>query len=80
MPFFVKMARCRLAICDSFPRNYSSSVNLSAGIRVIAGVYHIQNVNACDIQLKHWMKRFHAVLRLGAWKIIWLVKMVGALG
>jgi len=36
-------------------------VNLSAGIRVIAGVYHIQNVNAYDSRLKQWMKRFHGV-------------------
>ena len=36
-------------------------VNLSAGIRVIAGVCHIQNVNACDSRLKQWMKRFHGV-------------------
>lgn len=34
-------------------------VNLSAGIRVIAGAYHIQNVNAYDSRLKQWMKRFH---------------------
>ncbi|SDZ22613.1 ISXO2-like transposase domain-containing protein [Nitrosomonas sp. Nm58] len=34
-------------------------VNLSAGIRVIAGVYHIQNVNSYDSRLKQWMKRFH---------------------
>ncbi|SCZ85908.1 hypothetical protein NSMM_460001 [Nitrosomonas mobilis] len=37
------------------------SVNLSAGIRVIAGVYHIQNVNAYDSRLKQRMKRFHGV-------------------
>ena len=37
------------------------SVNLSAGIRVIAGVYHIQNVNAYDCLLKQWMERFHGV-------------------
>lgn len=36
-------------------------VNLSAGIRVIAGVYHIQNVNAYDSRLKQWMLRFHGV-------------------
>lgn len=36
-------------------------VNLSAGIRVIAGVYHVQNVNAYDSRLKGWMKRFHGV-------------------
>ncbi len=37
-------------------------VNLSAGIRVIAGVFHIQNVNAYDSRLKQWMKRFHGVV------------------
>ena len=36
-------------------------VNLSAGIRVIAGVYHVQNVNAYDSRLKEWMRRFHGV-------------------
>jgi hypothetical protein len=28
---------------------------------VIAGVYHIQNVNAYDSRLKGWMHRFHGV-------------------
>ncbi len=37
------------------------SVNLSFGIRVIAGVFHIQNINAYDSRLKHWMERFHGV-------------------
>lgn len=36
-------------------------VNLAAGIRVIAGVYHVQNVNAYDSRLKEWMRRFHGV-------------------
>jgi transposase-like protein len=36
-------------------------VNVSAGQRVIAGVYHIQNVNAYDSRLKNWMRRFHGV-------------------
>jgi len=36
-------------------------VNLTAGIRVIAGVYPIQNVNAYDSRLKLWMRRFHGV-------------------
>lgn len=36
-------------------------VNLSAGIRVIARVYHVQNVNAYDSRLKEWMRRFHGV-------------------
>ena len=37
------------------------ALNLSAGIRVLAGAYHIQNVNAYDSRLKGWMKRFHGV-------------------
>jgi transposase-like protein len=36
-------------------------VNLTAGIRVIAGVYHVQNVNAYDSRLKDWMRRFKGV-------------------
>ena len=36
-------------------------VNLSAGIRVIAGVYHVQNVNAYDCRLKDWLRRFKGV-------------------
>jgi len=36
-------------------------VNLAQGIRVIAGVYHVQNVNAYDSRLKTWMSRFHGV-------------------
>jgi transposase-like protein len=36
-------------------------VNLAAGIRVVANVYHIQNVNAYDSRLKGWMQRFHGV-------------------
>ena len=36
-------------------------INLAQGIRVVAGVYHIQNVNAYDSRLKSWMKRFHGV-------------------
>lgn len=36
-------------------------VNVSAGQRVLAGVYHIQNVNAYDSRLKNWMRRFHGV-------------------
>jgi len=37
------------------------ALNLSKGIRVLAGVYHIQNVNAYDSRLKMWMLRFHGV-------------------
>jgi transposase-like protein len=36
-------------------------VNLAAGIRVIARVYHIQNVNAYGSRLKTWMRRFNGV-------------------
>ncbi len=36
-------------------------VNLSAGIRVVEAVFHIQNVNAYDSRLKGWMRRFHGV-------------------
>lgn len=37
------------------------AVNLTAGIRVVGGAYHIQNVNAYDSRLKQWMARFHGV-------------------
>lgn len=36
-------------------------VNVSAGRRVVAGVFHIQNVNAYDSRLKNWIRRFHGV-------------------
>lgn len=36
-------------------------VKQSAGIRVLAGVYHVQNVNAYTSRLKTWMRRFHGV-------------------
>lgn len=36
-------------------------VNLAAGQRVVAAVYHVQNVNAYDSRLKEWMRRFHGV-------------------
>lgn len=36
-------------------------VNLSAGVRVIAGVFHIQNVNAYDSRYKQWMQRFKGI-------------------
>ena len=36
-------------------------INLSAGIRVVAKVYHVQNVNAYDSRLKTWIRRFHGV-------------------
>jgi transposase-like protein len=37
------------------------AVNLSKGVRVLAGVYHIQNANAYHSRLKGWMRRFHGV-------------------
>jgi len=37
------------------------ALNLSAGIRVLVSVYHLQNVNAYDSRLKMWMERFHGV-------------------
>lgn len=36
-------------------------VNLAAAQRVVAGAYHVQNVNAYDSRLKQWMRRFHGV-------------------
>ncbi len=36
-------------------------IKLSAGIRIVAGVYHVQNVNAYDSRLKAWIRRFHGV-------------------
>lgn len=28
---------------------------------MVAGVYHVQNVNAYDSRLKSWIRRFHGV-------------------
>lgn len=36
-------------------------INLASGQRLIAGVHHVQNVNAYDNRLKKWMHRFHGV-------------------
>ena len=36
-------------------------VNLTAGIRVRDGAFHVQNVNACHGRLKAWMGRFSGV-------------------
>lgn len=36
-------------------------INLAAGVRVVAKVYHVQNVNAYDSRLKAWIQRFHGV-------------------
>ena len=37
------------------------ALNMSAGIRVIDKVFHIQNVNAYHSRLKEWTRRFHGV-------------------
>lgn len=37
------------------------AVNLSKGNQNVGRVYHIQNANAYDSQLKGWMRRFHGV-------------------
>lgn len=37
------------------------AINVSAGIKCLEKVYHIQNVNAYDSRLKNWMRRFHGV-------------------
>ena len=36
-------------------------LNVSAGIKVIDRVFHVQNVNAYHSRTKEWMKRFHGV-------------------
>lgn len=36
-------------------------INVSQGIRVVDGAFHIQNVNAYDSRLKEWIRRFHGV-------------------
>ena len=36
-------------------------VNISQGVHVVRGAYHIQNVNAYDSRLKQWPARFHGV-------------------
>lgn len=37
------------------------TLNLSAGIRVVDDVFHIQNVNAYHSRFKEWLRRFHGV-------------------
>ena len=37
------------------------AVNLNKGIKVLAGVYRIQNENAYQSRLKEWRRRFHGV-------------------
>ena len=37
------------------------AVNLNKWIRVLAGVYHIQNANAYHSRLKEWMRRFQGL-------------------
>ncbi|RJY02121.1 IS1595 family transposase [Parashewanella spongiae] len=36
-------------------------LNISAGIRVLENVFHIQHVNAYHNQLKLWLSKFHGV-------------------
>lgn len=36
-------------------------VNLAAGVRILAGLFHVQNVNAFDSRLKLWIARFNGV-------------------
>lgn len=36
-------------------------VNISKGLRVIKGIYHIQHANSAHMRLKNWMVRFHGV-------------------
>ncbi|MBC7547226.1 MAG: hypothetical protein H7224_01080 [Polaromonas sp.] len=44
--------------------------NVSQGIGVVEGAFHIQNVNACDSRLQAWMRRFQGVLST-TWSAIW---------
>ncbi len=37
------------------------AINVSAGIRVIDKIFHVQNVNAYDSRLQTWMRRFNGV-------------------
>lgn len=37
------------------------ALNVQRGIRVLEGVFHIQNVNAYDSRLKTWMRRFNGI-------------------
>lgn len=37
------------------------AMNLTAGVRVLEGIYHVQNVNAYGSRLKTWMIQFHGV-------------------
>ena len=45
-------------------------INVKKGIRVVDGVFHLQNVTAYDSRLKGWMRRFHGV-PLNTWSVIW---------
>ena len=40
---------------------WHKKVNLSAGRRVVDGIYHIQNVNAIQSRYRTWATRFHGV-------------------
>ena len=53
-----------LVAIDSFAKNKGlgyRSIDLSKGIRVIKGIYHIQNVNSYHSRLKGWLSRFKGV-------------------
>ena len=65
-----KIAPASVLCCDgliSYVRVASENklihkqLNISAGVRVIDTVFHIQNVNAYHSWLKTWMRRFHGV-------------------
>jgi transposase-like protein len=36
-------------------------LNVQQGVRVLEGVFHIQNVNAYDSRLKTWLRRFNGI-------------------
>jgi hypothetical protein len=36
-------------------------INVSAGLHVVSGVCHIENVSAYDSRTKNWIRRFHGV-------------------
>ena len=43
------------------PPTVHRPINLAAGIREVAKVYHVQNFNAYESWLKTWIRRFHGV-------------------
>lgn len=44
-------------------------INLQQGLRVLDGVFHIQNVKVYDSRLKTWMRRFKAS-PLNTWRTV----------